>query len=99
MAAEHRGDDDQVRCKGEKELVGVFQRDKLLYKNLEHVGYALEDTGRTYSVRTETALEGGTHLTLEIDIEKRQKSVCEKKHDTYEHTLDGDCEPGGAKSV
>ena len=88
-----------MKSKSKKEFINMIQRDKLLDKYLEHIGHALEDTGRTHTVRAKTTLECGTHLTFEINVEERQQRIGKQKHNAYEHTLYHGSHPGGAPSV
>jgi hypothetical protein len=53
----------------------MVQGDKLLNKNLEHIGEALAETPGAYTVRAEAALEVGANLTLIKNVEERQQSV------------------------
>ena len=73
----------------------MIERDKLLYKYLEHIGNTLQQSPGTYSVRTETTLEIGTHLTLEKNIEQGEDRIEEHQPHSYEHTLKGDSKPLG----
>ena len=49
---EHRGQNHQIRRQGKQEFVDMVERDKLLDKDLEHVGYRLQQAHRTDTVRT-----------------------------------------------
>ena len=50
---------------------------------------------QTYTVRTEAALEIGTNLTFEEDVEESQHGIKQHQPHTYEETLEGDSEPLG----
>ena len=49
---QHRSYDYQIGSQGEQKAVDMFQFDKLFDKNLEHVGYRLQQAHRTDTVRT-----------------------------------------------
>ena len=76
----------------------MIELDKLLDKNLEHIGEALEQAPGTYAVRTDTALECGADLTFEIDVEQGQQSVNEQEANTYSHTFNSSGEPTGKEA-
>ena len=75
----------------------MVEMDKLLDQDLEHIGEALKQTQRTDTVRTETALERGADLTLEVNIEKCQQRVHQKETYAYEDTFHAQREPPGHK--
>ena len=56
----------------------MVERYELLDENLEHIGNTLEYSEGTYAVRAKTALESGTHLTLEVDVEKSEQGVSQE---------------------
>ena len=73
----------------------MVERDKLLDENLEHIGDTLHQTPRANAVRAEAALEIGTHLTFEEDIEQREHCIEQHQANSDEQTLKSDCSPFG----
>ena len=73
----------------------MIQRDKLFDENLEHIGDTLHQAPGANTVRAETALEIGAHLTLEKNVEKGQD--CIEQHQPYsdEQTFEGHGSPFG----
>ena len=63
----------------------MVQRDQLFDQNLEHIGHALEYTVGAYSIGTQTALEEGAHLTLEIDVEQGQHRIQQQQRHAYQY--------------
>ena len=76
----------------------MIEADKLLDKNLEHIGEALQQTKGADTVRTETALEGGAHLTLEIDVEQSEQRVEQQQAYADSYTFNRRGGPAGQKA-
>ena len=63
----------------------MIQSNQLLNQYLEHIGNTLNNTIRTYTIRTQTALEKGTDLTLKIYIEQCQNCIQQQQHHAYQY--------------
>ncbi len=66
----------------------MVKRNKLLDKDFEHVGHALQQSPGADTVRAETALEISAYLTLVKDVEQGKYRIDQQQADTDKHAFE-----------
>src|SRR5574344_226144 len=78
-----------------EKLISLIYEEDLLDEHLQHVGKHLQQSPLTYSHRSDTALEEGTHLTFHIDEHDTNHCIRYEHQGTHEYALNQNCPETG----
>ena len=75
-----------------QELVGFAEVDHLLGEHFQHVAHHLERAPFTHAIRSDTALESGANLALQVNHDHGKDGI-DRDDQSHQHTLRQDGKP------